>query len=265
MTLAARLATQANTGQLDEPSVQLKVAIGNIALIQSQAVVVGFLAALIAIAVNYFKEFSFHLDSSLLIVATALVTASITGLFLTILMVLVTIASRKIGVNPDNVSTLLAAFLGDISAVILLSASAKLFYDYKHLTALAPCVISCFLPLLVIFLVIARKNPFTHDVVGIGWFPIIIAMIISSIGGLIFDFSVEMFETIAIFQPIINGVGSNLVAVQASRISTYLHQRCNLGTLPLDDGIKYSLCSNPLKAFFGSSEYEIHGIKFPEI
>lgn len=173
-------------------------------------------------------------------------------------MVIVTILARKAGVNPDNVSTLLAAFLGDISAVILLAGSAKLFYDYRDLPFLEYAVIALFLLLLPLFLFIARKNIYTHDVVGSGWFPIIIAMVISSIGGLIFDFAVETFQTIAVFQPIINGVGANLVAVQASRISTYLHQRVELGQLPVDDednsSGKYKLCQSPFAAFFGKSK-----------
>jgi len=260
MTLAARLATQANMGELDCPKAQLSIGIGNVALIQAQATVVAFLAAIIAFAINYFKEFIFNSDSCLLILSTSLVTAAITGLFLSVLMVVVTILSRKVGVNPDNVSTLMAAFLGDISAVILLAGSAKLFYDYRGVEWLAPVIIGFFILVLPIFLFIARKNKYTHDVVGTGWFPIIIAMFISSVAGFIFDFAVETFQTIAVFQPIINGVGANLVAVQASRISTYLHQRVELGELPEqenDSGLKekYRLFQTPCNAFFGSSEY----------
>lgn len=255
MTLAARLATQANCGKLDNPKDQWKIAFGNIALIQGQAIVVAFLAALIAVAVNYFKEFTFNLPSLLLIMATSLVTASVTGFFLAALMVVITIVARKIGVNPDNVSTLIAAFLGDISAVALLSGSAWFFFKYRHLTWLAPTVIAFFLTLLPFALVIARRNEYTREVVGTGWFPIIIAMAISSAGGFVFDYAVGIFETIAVFQPIINGVGSNLVAVQASRISTYFHQRCELGSLPAEDGDKYKVCQSPFGAFFGNSEF----------
>jgi cation transporter-like permease len=50
-----------------------------------------------------------------------------------------------------------------------------------------------------------------------------VAMTISSAGGLILDNAVAKFKGIAVFQPVFNGVGGNLVAVQASRISTYLH------------------------------------------
>ena len=56
-----------------------------------------------------------------------------------------------------------------------------------------------------------------------GWKPVLIAMSISSLGGLILDKAVSKFNGIAVFQPLFNGVGGNLVAVQASRISTYLH------------------------------------------
>ena len=56
-----------------------------------------------------------------------------------------------------------------------------------------------------------------------GWKPVLIAMSISSLGGLILDKAVTKFNGIAVFQPLFNGVGGNLVAVQASRIATYLH------------------------------------------
>jgi solute carrier family 41 len=47
--------------------------------------------------------------------------------------------------------------------------------------------------------------------------------------------AIARFSGIAVFQPIINGVGGNLAAVQASRISTSLHTKSHLGTLPKDD------------------------------
>ena len=251
MTLAARLATQANTGQLDKPKDQVEIAVGNIALIQSQSIIVAFLCTIIAMIVNWIKDTDAHAHtttSCLLMTATALVTASLSGLFLTILMVTVTIISRRIGINPDNVSTLLTAILGDATAGILLAYTAHLFYQYRSLSWLAPGVIAIFPPILIGCMIHARKNPFTRSVIYQGWIPILIAMVISSIAGLIFDLSVERFENIAIFLPIINGVGSNLVAVQTSRLSTYFHQRCTLGTL--DE--KHSFCSNPVNAFIGS-------------
>jgi hypothetical protein len=54
-------------------------------------------------------------------------------------------------------------------------------------------------------------------------------MMISSMGGLILDQAVVKFHGIAVFQPVMNGVGGNLVAVQASRLSTAMHSICAPG------------------------------------
>ncbi|XP_003366887.1 solute carrier family 41 member 1, partial [Trichinella spiralis] len=58
---------------------------------------------------------------------------------------------------------------------------------------------------------------------------IICALCLFSGSGFIWGRSVTQFKGIAVFQPIINGIGGNLVAIQASRISTYLHKNEKLG------------------------------------
>ena len=100
--------------------------------------------------------------------------------------------------------------------------------------------------------VIAHRNPYTHDVLYSGWIPVISAMAISSIGGCILDYAVARFKGIAVFQPVINGVGGNLAAVQASRISTYLHQNYKLGQLSEPEK---ELCISPVSTFFSQSEF----------
>lgn len=74
-----------------------------------------------------------------------------------------------------------------------------------------------------------------------------------SIGGLILDFTVSNFKGIAVFQPVINGVGGNLVAVQASRISTSLHRDSFLGKLP---HYASSVCLNPFSVFCTQGKME---------
>lgn len=54
-----------------------------------------------------------------------------------------------------------------------------------------------------------------------------------------------------LFQPVINGVGGNLVSIQASRLSTALHQQTELGVLP--DEIKVWI--TPWQAFFSDSKF----------
>ena len=255
MTLAARLATMANLGELDHSKSRIKIATGNIALVQGQAIVVAFLATLIAIFVNYFKEPDFDVEDSLLLCVTGLTTASITGLAMASLMVLATIFARKIGVNPDNVSALIASIMGDISAISLLAFSANFFYDIKHLIhVIGPIIIGVYLVLLPVCLVAARRNEYVRSVVGTGWLPIIVAMLISSAAGFVFDVAVGFFETIAVVQPIVNGVGGNLIAVQASRISTYFHLRYPIGSLPDNESSGGRTCPSPASAFRGKRE-----------
>ena len=69
----------------------------------------------------------------------------------------------------------------------------------------------------------STKDKETAIVLRTGWTPVLCAMLISSIGGLILDNAMSKFSGIAVLQPVFNGIGGNLVAVQASRLSTYLH------------------------------------------
>lgn len=50
-------------------------------------------------------------------------------------------------------------------------------------------------------------------------------MIISSLGGTILNQTIIKYPKVAAYQPVINGIAGNLVAVNASRISTHLHQQ----------------------------------------
>lgn len=100
---------------------------------------------------------------------------------------------------------------------------------------------------------IAAKNKYTKEVLDSGWTPVISAMIISSTGGLILDFTVANFKGIAVYQPVINGVGGNLVAVQASRISTSLHKESYLGKMP--SSLAPLICLNPIKAFCSKGKH----------
>lgn len=57
----------------------------------------------------------------------------------------------------------------------------------------------------------------------------------------------DKYHGIAVFSPVINGVGGNLVAVQASRLSTGLHQLGKPGEV--QEKSKFHGC---IDTFFGS-------------
>lgn len=52
MNLSARLGTAANVGELDRPAIRRKLILGNLSLLQVQATVVSFVAAVVAFALG---------------------------------------------------------------------------------------------------------------------------------------------------------------------------------------------------------------------
>ncbi|XP_015510275.1 solute carrier family 41 member 1 [Neodiprion lecontei] len=226
MTLASRLSTQANLGHMDTRKQQWTLIAGNLALIQCQAMVVGLLASLAAVILGWIPEAHFDINHGLLLCASSLLTASIASFILGLVMVAVILLSRKMNINPDNVATPIAASLGDLTTLALLSWIASMLYNaIEYAPWIAPLVTVICIVATPFWGYIAASNPFTREVLNHGWTPVISAMLISSIGGLILDFTISTYKGIAVFQLVINGVGGNLVAVQASRISTSLHRK----------------------------------------
>ncbi|XP_036767517.2 solute carrier family 41 member 3 isoform X1 [Manis pentadactyla] len=235
MTLASRLSTAANTGQIDAPREQHKVIGSNLALIQVQATVVGLLAAVAALLLGLASREELDFTKVELLCASSILTAFLAALALGMLMVCVVIGARKLGVNPDNIATPIAASLGDLITLSILAFVSSFFYKHRDSWYLMPLVCIGFIALTPVWVLIVKQNPPIMKILKFGWLPIILAMVISSFGGLILNktISKRQYNGMAIFTPIICGVGGNLVAIQTSRISTFLHMWSTPGVLPL--------------------------------
>lgn len=73
------------------------------------------------------------------------------------------------------------------------------------------------------------------------------------------SFAVRVYKDIAVFQPVVNGVGGNLVAIFASRLSTSMHHTCNLGIPASWQPTRWFLY--PYETFFGKSNPEANTAK----
>uniref|UniRef100_A0A672RQW3 Solute carrier family 41 member n=1 Tax=Sinocyclocheilus grahami TaxID=75366 RepID=A0A672RQW3_SINGR len=249
MTLASRLSTAVNVGRINSSSEKWNLIIGNLALKQVQATVLGFLAALVASALGWILQEELVVNHVALLCCCSVVTAFTASLLQGIVMVGVIVGSKKVGVNPDNIATPIAASLGDIITLGLLAVISQGFFyymgengsPYPYITYLVCVVFLCLMPMWVI---LSFRHPESQKLLFSSWEPVITAMVISSLGGLILDRAIidPKLEGVVLYSPVINGVGGNLVSIQASRIATYLHFHCPPGELPDDAKGCYCPC-----------------------
>ncbi|XP_047676042.1 solute carrier family 41 member 2 isoform X1 [Tachysurus fulvidraco] len=250
MTLASRLSTVVNVGKINSSREMWKLIIGNLALKQVQATVLGLLAALAASVLGWLLEEKLTINYTALLCCSSVVTAFMASLLQGIIMVGVIIVSKRTGINPDNVAAPIAASFGDLITLGLLAIiSQRLFYCIELYPYVIYVVCVIFLCLTPIWVTLSFCHSESHKLLYNGWEPIITAMVISSMGGLILDKTItdSNLGGAVVYAPVINGVGGNLAAIQSSRIATYLHFHCSLGSLP--DDAKRFYC--PFRTFYG--------------
>jgi len=252
MTLASRLSTAANMNKMDTRQDAFVLVVGNLSLVQCQGIVIGFLAAFTGILMGWMTTGSTKMEHVLLLATSSVCTASIASFVLGVVMVFVVTCSNKFGINPDNVATPIAASLGDLTTLGLLAWISSVLH--AHLSQdgrwLIPLLITFYVLMIPASAAIAYRCADTRPILFSGWSPVLVAMLISSGGGLILDIAVDKFKGIAVFQPVMNGVGGNLVAVQASRMSTYLHKTSDRGQYEENDRV----CVTPCSIFFSGED-----------
>lgn len=234
MCLASRLSTQANLGNMNCKKEVIKMIVGNIGLVQVQAIVAANIVSLFAVCVSALLHGTFVIHDGLLLAAASVMTATLSCFTLDFLLIAVIFLSHKMKLNPDNVATPLAASIGDVVSLLVLSTFASLLYSIKEhsIYILIGIIVGYIVILLPFWVYVVLKNEYTRKILTTGWTPVLSALVISGFGGLVLDKAVDQFKGYEVFQPIINGIGGNLVSVQASRIATMLHQTSIRGVIP---------------------------------
>jgi cation transporter-like permease len=250
-TLAARLSTCSNMGSMKTAFKKFTAFLGNLALVQTQAIIFGLMSSSLVVIINSIEHGHFDPSVGLRTIATGVAAICVNEIISSCLILMVVVASERAGVNPDNVSTLIAAMFGDFSSVFFVSVTAAAFHmiqsnEWIFITIV--CGLLCVLPLTIY---IAAKNEFTRGMFLGTHLPLALAVTVATISGLVFDHAVQSFARIAIYQAVINGISVNLMAVQTSRIATYL---AKLNSVAPDRAKEYSRKCSPVEALFAQGK-----------
>lgn len=104
MNLAARFSTSANMGDLDHPETRNALVWGNLALIQVQALISGSIAGLFSVILGgiLHPEEAITIAESVLVIASSMVSASVSSFVLGIFMCILIIISRIMKIDPGT-------------------------------------------------------------------------------------------------------------------------------------------------------------------
>lgn len=190
MTLASRLSTMSNLKLLDSKHQWKRAYISNLVLVLSQAIGLSVFAATASIICEFIIG-NPHVEqtniSSLIeiagvvVIPSALATSIVLVLISSLMMPLAICLAKVIQVNPDNLSTLIAALYGDVSCVLVYGLIADKMYLLKELNMITWPLVIISLTLLAwpALLFAAYKFKETHSIALSSMIPMFASIIIS--------------------------------------------------------------------------------------
>ncbi|OUM61345.1 hypothetical protein PIROE2DRAFT_45298, partial [Piromyces sp. E2] len=212
-----------NLGHLDTYNMAKDIIIGNMVVLQAQAFIVGSISGLFAWFMGGMSNGSFlGIDKTIVLVISSIFSASICSLILGIMVSVIIIYSKKLKINPDNVATPLAASMGDLITLLVLSLCGDVLIRLQG-TIFNDILLVILLALIPYFCYLALKNIYVRDVLFAGWVPIMSSLVITSIAGIVFEKYMDSYKGIAVIMPVLNGIAGNIGSLYVSRLSTDLH------------------------------------------
>lgn len=161
-----------------------------------------------------------------LVIATAMLSASVSSAILGSFMCALVVVTRQMGMNPDNIASPLAGSLGDLLTLTLLGLFSSFMARFEG-TILATVILLALAGACAMFFLAAYRNAYVRELLSSGWIPLLIAMFISSGAGIVLDTFVQKFEGFALLVPVLTGLPGAVAAISVSRTSTALHSGRN--------------------------------------
>ncbi|KAG8765855.1 hypothetical protein FRC12_007245 [Ceratobasidium sp. 428] len=198
----------------------------------------------------------------IVVLATAMSSASLSGLLLGSFMCSVVVLCRKYELDPDNIAPPLASCLGDLVTLTFTALTSALFFytsgrpqsipasssssqngtSIAHLSRMlensnttptsTPGSFPTF-PFLVTLLLLvaipvvfklARQLTFSRPLLRDGWTPLVVAMAIESGTGIVLDWYVGRYRGFGLLAVVMTGLPGSVGAVFVSRLGTELHR-----------------------------------------
>ncbi|WVO18882.1 uncharacterized protein IAS62_000154 [Cryptococcus decagattii] len=233
MCLSARLGTSANIGELDHRVTRRTMLMANMTLLGLQSLIISSVAAFISFALGLLTIHRLGdipeggytrpgWKQLVMVLATGMGSAGISSAVLGSFMGSLVVVSRWAGADPDNITPPLAACLGDLLTLFILSLLG---------TALVGAMDTVIPLLAVVIMSIAAgwftrrvvRNVWVKEVAKGGWVPLIGAMLISSGTGMVLSKGVGKYRGFALLAISMTGLTGSIGAIHANRLSTQLH------------------------------------------
>ncbi|KAF8589695.1 hypothetical protein K439DRAFT_1612498 [Ramaria rubella] len=261
MNLSSRLSTAANIGDLDVVSTRRALLLGNLSLLQVQALIVSAIAALLSFLLGLIipstpeapavgRSFSVlkrrpslpkppalpdQLPSGLkecviLVVEwwygvdfpTSMASASISGLVLGSFMCALILLCRMWNRNPDNITPPIASCLGDLLTLCIIGLVSSILIRTID-TALPIILLVAFGFCTAFSIILTLRNQHARPLIFLGWTPLLGAMVISSGAGFVLEQFVNQYDGFGLLSIVVGGLPGAVGSVHVSRLSTYLH------------------------------------------
>ncbi|EFO17183.2 hypothetical protein LOAG_11318 [Loa loa] len=249
ITYASRFCTLSNAGKANKTDEIFFIARFNLCLIEVQAIVLSFFAALLSSAISLINC-NFKQSHAIVVLSSGIYTASLSSFFVGFLMITIVVSTRRYGIDPDNIAAPLTATSSDFITLIMLIGIGMLMVNiYIHklyiLNIVLMIFVICTTPFLTYYIV---KEPRTRLILRDSWFAVTAAIVVGCCSGLLLQSAIVVFPGIAALHPLITGLAGNRVSVQSSRLATALHlSEYSLGKFPA--GTTIWTFVNPLRFF----------------